>query len=165
MIVAPPFPLMRSLGVVVAVLLVGEAVSFAALVAMGDDALARHGWSAVWLGLGGAAGSALAFLAVERAVAGLSRPGAALLPGGGGQSLVTASLAGFFLRAVLAGLGALVAIAGFGAERLVAGGWLIGWYLIFLVVDVTILRRFFRLLGPAPASARAVGSSGTTDAV
>ncbi|MEM1446845.1 MAG: hypothetical protein AAGF84_12370 [Planctomycetota bacterium] len=169
MIVAPPFPLGRSLGVVLAVLLVGEAVAFAVLLAMGDDALTRHGWSAVWLGLGGAAGSGLAFVAIERAAAATRRPGA--LPGG--QGLVTASLAGFFIRAVVAGLGALVAIAGFGAERVVAGGWLIGWYAIFLVIDVTILRRFFRLLGPAPGNAPGKGpgdpippgSSESSDAV
>lgn len=147
-IVAPPFPLMKSLGIVLAVWLIGEALVFAVLLAMGDDALTRHGWSALWLGWGGAMGSALAFLAIHQAAAAMNKPGA--LPGG--QGLVTASLAGFFIRAVLAGVGALVAIGGFGAERLVAGGWLIGWYTIFLVVDVTILRRFFRLLGPPTPS-------------
>ncbi|MEM9790991.1 MAG: hypothetical protein AAF842_11380 [Planctomycetota bacterium] len=155
-IVAPPFPLVRSIGIVVATLLVGEAIAFAVLLFMGDAALTRHGWSALWLGWGGAMGSALAFLAIAQAVAAMRRPGAL----SGAQGLVTASLAGFFIRAVVAGIGALVAIAGFGAERAVAGGWLIGWYAIFLGVDVTILRRFFRLLGPAPAA----DSSATSDA-
>lgn len=163
-LVVPPFPLGRSLAIVLGVFVVGEAVAFAVLLGLGDAALTRHGWSAVWLGLGGMVGSGLAFVAIARAAATASQPGA--LPGG--QGLVTASLAGFFIRAVAAGLAALAAIAGFGAERLVAGGWLVGWYAIFLAVDVTILRRFFRLLGPAPGSGSpsplSPGSSESSDA-
>jgi hypothetical protein len=149
-IVAPPFPLTRSLAAVMLVLGIGLAGGFAVLFFLGDDVRLRHGPSAVWLGIGCALGSALAFLAVDRAAAAMRRPGA--LPGA--QGLVTASLAGFFIRAVLAGVAALVAVAVFGAERRVAAGWLIGWYVIFLVLDVTILRRFFRLLAPPPAPRR-----------
>ena len=153
----PAFPLVQSTVAVAITLAVGLGLAFGVLWVLGSEALGRHGWSALFLGVGAAVGGWLSLFALARSAADLNRPGPSL----GMQGLLTAAMAGFLIRTVAAVAAALAAILLLGAERKVAGAWLLGWYIIFLAVDVTIQRRFFRLLGHAPAGA----DPDTSDAV
>ncbi len=145
----PPFPAARAFASVLGAGVIGIASSMGLAYAVGQP-----GWAlpAALTGGGCALGSLSAMEAVRRAVP------------YGHERLVLATLGGFALRLVGAAVGAGVAIGAFEASRLSTGVWLAGWYLIFLLIDVAILRSFYKMLTPLTQGTQPAPSETTAPA-
>jgi hypothetical protein len=149
----PPFPAGKAFAVVLGVGVVGIGVAMGVVYAMGRP---EQTLPAALTGAGCVLGSLAALEAVRRAAP------------KGAERLVIATLAGFALRLVGAAAGAVAAMGIFQASKLSTGLWLAGWYLIFLLIDVAILRGFYKMLDPAhpgngPTPSSATGGNSSAD--
>jgi hypothetical protein len=133
----PPFPAMRSWLALTGLMAVAVCVSVVMLGGLGPgDWLAP----AVSSGVACWVAAMVALEPIRRA----SRLDA--------QRVALAALAAMGIRLALSALGVVAVAIPLGLPSRVTALWALGWYLLLLVAEVTILVRYFRTLpGPMPA--------------